>query len=195
MCDYYSNQLNSIDIKAITPEHEIALTEAFYHAKEALEAEDLLNWFISVSDPFNRAAFWQLITPMYEEMLQILEAELGPEHPDVATTLNNLAGLYESMGDYEKALPLYQRALEISEKVLGPQHPAVATTLNNLAGLYDSMGDYEKALPLYQRALDIREKVLGPQHPDVATTLNNLAALYDQYGRLRKSTPTLSKGT
>lgn len=90
MLDFYSNQLKDIDIKEITPEHEIALTEAFYHAKEALEAEDLLKWFISVSDPFNRAAFWQLITPMYEEMLQILEAKHGPEHKDIVTTLNIL---------------------------------------------------------------------------------------------------------
>ncbi|HII78984.1 MAG TPA: hypothetical protein HA261_00880, partial [Methanosarcina sp.] len=82
---YYSNKIEDLDIKAITPEHETALTEAFYHAKEALEAEDLLNWFISASDPFYRAAFWQLITPMYEENLQILEAELGPQHPSVAT--------------------------------------------------------------------------------------------------------------
>ena len=76
----------------------------------------MLNWFINVSDPFYRAAFWQLIAPMYEEMLQILEAELGPEHPDVATTLNNLAVLYRHMGDYEKALPLYQRALDIVKR-------------------------------------------------------------------------------
>ena len=107
---YYSNKIEDIDIKAITPEHEIVLTEAFYHAKESLEAEDLLNWFISASDPFNRAAFWQLVTPMYEEMLQILKTKLGLEHPSVATTLNNLAGLYRQMGEYEKALPLYQRA-------------------------------------------------------------------------------------
>ena len=98
-----------------------------------------------------KAAFWQLITPMYEEMLQILEAELGPEHPSVATSLNNLAGLYRHMGDYDKALPLFQRALDIREKVLGPQHPDVATSLNNLALLYRHMGDYDKALPLYQK--------------------------------------------
>src|SRR5674536_180127 len=173
MLSYYVNKLENLDIKKITREHKVALIEAFYHAKESLEAEDLLNWFITVSDPFNRAAFWQLIAPMHKEILQIIEAEpeLGPEHQDVATTLNNLAGLYRQMGDYEKALPLYQRALDIREKVLGPQHPSVATTLNNLAGLYESMGDYEKALPLYQRALEIIEKVLGPQHPDVATTL------------------------
>ena len=187
MCEYYTNQLNSIDIKAITPEHELALTEAFYHAKESLEAEDLFNWFITVSDPFDRAAFWKLIAPMYEEILQVLETKLGSEHPDVATTLNNLAGLYRSMGSYEKALPLYQRDLEISEKVLGPEHPDVATTLNNLAGLYKHMGSYEKALPLYQRALEIYEKVLGPEHPYVATTLNNLAVLYNNMGAYEKT--------
>jgi len=144
MCDYYTNQLNSIDIKTIAQEHELALTEAFYHEKKSFEAEDLLNWFITVSDPFDRAAFWQLIAPMYEEILQALEAKLEPEHPYVATTLNNLAELYKNMGAYEKALPLYQRALDICEKVLGPEHPDAATTLNNLSLLYYNMGAYEK---------------------------------------------------
>ena len=186
---YYSNKIEDLDIKAITSEHETALTEAIYHAKESLEAEELCEWFIYVSAPFYRAAFWQLITPIYEEILRILEAELGPEHPSVAITLNNLAVLYKSMGDYEKALPLYQRALDICENVLGPQHPSVATTLNNLAVLYESMGDYEKALPLYQRALDISENVLGPQHPSVATTLNDLAGLYKSMGDYEKALP------
>ena len=189
MCDYYSDKIKDLNVKSITSEHETALSEAFYHAKEALEAEEVFNWFISVSDPFYRAAFWKFISPMYEEMQQILEANLGPEHPDVATTLNNLAGLYKSMGEYEKALPLYKRALEIYEKVLGPEHPSVATMLNNLAGLYKSMGEYEKALPLYKRALEIYEKVLGPEHPDVATTLNNLAGLYKSMGEYEKALP------
>jgi tetratricopeptide (TPR) repeat protein len=189
MLSYYVNKLENLDIKKITREHTVSLIEAFYHAKESLEAEDLLNWFITVSDPFGRAAFWQLISPLYEEMLKVLEQKLGPEHLDVATTLNNLALLYYKMGDYEKALPLYQRALDIREKVLGPQHPDVATTLNNLAGFYDNMGDYEQALPLYQRALDISEKALGPQHPDVANSLNNLAALYDNMGDYEKALP------
>ena len=47
--------------------------------------------------------------PLYQRALDISEKVLGPEHPDVATTLNNLAALYHHMGAYEKALPLYQR--------------------------------------------------------------------------------------
>ena len=84
--------------------------------------------------------------------MKFSEKVLGPQHPDVATTLNNLAGLYRQMGDYEKALPLYQRALEISEKVLGPQHPDVATTLNNLAGLYRQYGRLRKSTPTLSKS-------------------------------------------
>ncbi|WP_286018890.1 tetratricopeptide repeat protein [Candidatus Venteria ishoeyi] len=125
----------------------------------------------------------------YERDLEISEKALGKNHPDVATTLNNLAGLYKAMGAYEKALPLYERDLEISEKALGKNHPDVATTLNNLAGLYKAMGAYEKALPLYERALGIIESALGKDHPHVATTLNNLAGLYESMGAYEKALP------
>ena len=104
-------------------------------------------------------------------------------------SLNNLAVLYDSMGDYAKAEPLYRRALAIHEKALGPEHPDTATSLNNLAGLYNSMGDYAKAEPLYRRALAIREKALGPEHPATATSLNNLAGLYRAMGDYAKAEP------
>jgi tetratricopeptide (TPR) repeat protein len=105
----------------------------------------------------------------------------------VATSLNNLAALYDSQGAYARAEPLYQRALAISEKVLGPEHPQVATSLNNLAALYDSQGAYARAEPLYQRALAIREKVLGPEHPSVATTQGNIGFLYLAQGKLAQA--------
>ena len=89
---------------------------------------------------------------------QSTEKALGPDHPSVATTLNNLAGLYNTQGHYAKAEPLYKRALSIEEKALGPDHPSVATTLNNLAGLYHTQGHYAKAEPLYKRALSITKK-------------------------------------
>ncbi len=81
---------------------------------------------------------------------------LGPEHPDVAYSLNNLAELYRAQGAYAEGEPLYQRALVIRENVLGPEHPDVATSLNNLAELYRAKGAYAEAEPLYQRALAIR---------------------------------------
>ena len=41
-----------------------------------------------------------------------LEA-LGPDHPDLATIWNNMAGVYKAQGDMDKVLELYQRAADI----------------------------------------------------------------------------------
>ena len=120
--------------------------------------------------------------PLYQQALAINEQTLGPEHPDTARSLNNLALPYKSQGRDEKALPLFERALAINERVLGPRHPDTARSLNNLALLYNSLGKDEEVLPLLKRALDIREKALGLEHPDVANSLNNLAALYENQG-------------
>ena len=71
--------------------------------------------------------------PLYQRALAIREQSLGPEHPEIATSLSNLAVLYRDQGKYAQAEPLYQRALMIFEKVLGPEHPEVATVLNPTA--------------------------------------------------------------
>ena len=47
------------------------------------------------------------------------ESRSGKNHPDVAFSLNNLAGLYHAAGEYAKALPLYERSLRIREAKLG----------------------------------------------------------------------------
>jgi CHAT domain-containing protein/Tfp pilus assembly protein PilF len=120
--------------------------------------------------------------PLAEEALRLNEQELGPDHLEVATSLNNLALLHQNKGNYERALRLYQRALAIMEKTLGEHHPDVATSLNNLATLYHLEGDYERALRLYQRALAITEQALGKRHSGVALPLDNLALLYADKG-------------
>ncbi len=82
---------------------------------------------------------------MYKRSLAIYEKELGPEHAEVATSLNNLALLYASQEKYSEAEPMYKRSLAIYEKELGPEHAEVATSLNNLALLYTSQGKYAEA--------------------------------------------------
>ena len=67
--------------------------------------------------------------------MKIRQQVLGAEHPDVATSLNNLALLYKSQGRYTEAEPLYIQALDMIKKLLGAEHPDVATSLNNLASL------------------------------------------------------------
>lgn len=82
----------------------------------------------------------------------ILEYTLGPEHPDVARSLNRLADGYVAVGDIIRAEPLYQRAVTIREKTLGPQHPDVATTLESYAALLRKMNREVEAEEMEARA-------------------------------------------
>jgi tetratricopeptide (TPR) repeat protein len=127
--------------------------------------------------------------PLCQRALDMNERALGPDHPETAHSLNNLAGVYYNQGRYGDAEPLYQRTLAICEKALGPDHPNTAHRLNNLAILYYSQGRYGDAEPLYKRALDINEKALGPHHPETARSINNLALLYYNQGRYGDAEP------
>jgi tetratricopeptide (TPR) repeat protein len=76
---------------------------------------------------------------LYVRSLSIKEKQLGADHPAVATSLNNLAGLYKSQGRYSEAEPLYGRSLSIFEKVLPAHHPNLAIVRENLESLRQQM--------------------------------------------------------
>ncbi len=128
-----------------------------------------------------------------EKVLAIVEKILPPNHPSLATSINNLALLYQAQGRLSEAEPLFGRALKILETALPPNHPDVAASVNDLASLYLAQGRLSEAEPLYQRALKIRETALPPNHPDVAQSVNDLAVLYQAQGRLSEAEPLFGR--
>ena len=123
------------------------------------------------------------IRPAVRRALALRERALGPDHPDVGTTLLNLASLYDDQGNHSEALALYQRALILHERILGPNHPNVAVNLHNIALLYDEQGNQADALPLHQRAVSIAERGLGPDHPYTKTFRQGLKICQDALNR------------
>ncbi len=84
--------------------------------------------------------------------------EFGSKDPRLATSLNNLAGLYHAQGRDADAEPLYERALEIMEKTLGSAHPNMAILLENMADFYKQIGRMDDAKRLEERAKGIRSR-------------------------------------
>ena len=81
--------------------------------------------------------------PLLERALAINEAKARQDENKLATSLNNLASLYEHLGRFDDAEGLYRRALTIEEALLGPDHPEVAKCLDDVAKLYDHQGRVE----------------------------------------------------
>jgi DUF2914 family protein/tetratricopeptide repeat protein len=63
---------------------------------------------------------------------RIQEAELGPLHPDLANTLNNLAIVAEKTGRLGDAEMFYRRAVAIASASLPVDHPMIAASRENL---------------------------------------------------------------
>ncbi len=74
-------------------------------------------------------------TPLYEQVLGLLERTLPADHPALANTLNNVALVYEAQGNVARAEAFYQRAIALLERTLGKDHTSVAAALSNYAGL------------------------------------------------------------
>ena len=124
------------------------------------------------------------------EAAEAASRALGPDHPSVASCLNNLAAILRTQKKYAEAEPLYLRVLEIRERTAGAASPETALALNNLAVLHDAQDHFEQAEGYYRRALEIREKV-QPEGLDTAATLQALAAVYMVQRKYDRAEPLL----
>jgi len=81
--------------------------------------------------------------PLMRRALAIDEASYGPDHPDVATALNNLVSLLYATNRLAEAEPLTRRQLEIFLKftvATGHQHPFLQKSIDNYVALLQQMG-------------------------------------------------------
>lgn len=69
---------------------------------------------------------------LLKNVARIQEAELGPLHPDLTQTLNNLAIVAEKTGRPGDAETFYRRAAAIASASLPPDHPTVTDSRKNL---------------------------------------------------------------
>jgi hypothetical protein len=116
---------------------------------EAAENAAAAGDYVSAEDHLREAAFLQ-------------EARLGPLHPELAKTLNNLGVACEITDKPSDAEVCYRRACAIATEVLEPDHPFVATSRQNLREFCEARG---KAVDL-----PIRPPVASPERKPQATS-------------------------
>jgi tetratricopeptide (TPR) repeat protein/tRNA A-37 threonylcarbamoyl transferase component Bud32 len=91
----------------------------------------------------------------YRTALALDEAEFGPDHPEVAVDIHNLAWLANNRGRHEEALELLDRAHAIRIETLGPDHFAIAVEHTLRASILVRMGRYDEAEPIIEKGLAI----------------------------------------
>jgi class 3 adenylate cyclase/tetratricopeptide (TPR) repeat protein len=167
--------------------HTLAAAEAAERFEVGLAAAGaVLN---DVGAYLREGAAWSEAEPLLQRALALRERALGREHPDLATSLDNLAQLYNATDRPAEAEPLYRRALAVRERALGPEHPRFAESLGCLGLFYFGTGRRAEAEPLIERAIATYERTLRPEHPELAYLLSHWAWLYHKTGRHAEAEP------
>ena len=132
---------------------------------------------------------WRRVNDLYSQAREIRARTLGENHPDCATSLENLYAFAPtgSEGISVQAEPLLRQALEIRRQSQGDRHPEYAQCLRKLANHSErkSGGNADEALELYQQALRIDRELFGPDDLVCDADLQALARIYRKRGRHR----------
>ncbi len=89
---------------------------------------------------------------LYEQVHAAQVKELGADHSETLTTLNNLAGAYWSAKQFDKSVPLFEDLLKRREVKFGRQHPDTLLAVGNLGVNYKDAGRLKEAIPLLEEA-------------------------------------------
>lgn len=152
--------------------------------------------------------------PLYLEAIDIRRQMLGEHHPDVAASLQALAGVYIATDRSHEALPLMQEAASIADHMIG-QIFSISSESRRMAyvlGLQANIAAFLSLVCRYlswdsvavARALDLvlrrkaiaaealalqRDAVLGGHYPNLLPQLNQLTSLRRQIAQKILSGP------
>ena len=153
---------------------------------------DQVIWvFVAVSKFYFGQGLYNSAEPWSKECVRVCKTLVSGDHPNLATSLNDLAFLYYTQGRYDQAEPLFIEALEMRKRIFAGDHPDVADSLNKLGGLYHTQGRFDQVEPLFIEALEMRKRIFAGDHRAVVTSLKNLALLYTSQGRFDQAKPLL----
>jgi tetratricopeptide (TPR) repeat protein len=120
---------------------------------------------------------YKIAEQAYRQVVERRKGVLGEEHPDMLTSMNNLAQALSKQGKHAEAEQMHRETLALREKVLRKEHPDTLMSVYGLAYLLHHQNKYEDALPLYERACTGFQVTLGPDHPTTRACLEHYTSV------------------
>ena len=122
-----------------------------------------------------------------KKVVKIYKSTIGENHPDYATSLQNLANYLFDNEEYSLAIEYGSQALEKRKAILGENHPDYAQSLYNLVNFYSNLGDYVKAVECGNKALVTCKNTLGESDSLYIELLENLSDYNTELGNYSKA--------
>ena len=107
-------------------------------------------------------------------------------------SLNNLAVVYYTTGEFSKIEPILKESLEIQMQE-NPKGKVVGALYINLGNLNSKLGQYDKAIDYYSKALEVFQNLFEPNHVYFSKIYNNLGYTLMSTGQYKQARENLQK--
>lgn len=173
-------QLNSAAGKAYEQEQYAEAEKLYQDAIDDAESSGAEDWIFyrslngfgnvyRLTDRFAEAE------RLYHRSFSLREKALGPNHPEVASSLDSLALIYALQGRDSESDAAFERSQAIKRNNREAFSLSLATELTNEGDQCVDGGKYNEAASCYTRARIVYEKALGPDDLTVAQAYDKLA--------------------
>ncbi|MEN1728957.1 MAG: serine/threonine-protein kinase [Pseudomonadota bacterium] len=151
---------------------------------EALDAEPEVQARVLsvIAKTHHRLGEFEAAEQLYRRALLQREALFGPEHVQVAESLNDLGVLLKDTAQFESARPLLTRAVELRRKLPDASAADLAISVEELGRLLREEDHLQQAQVLFEEGLKIRREVYGEAHSETLSSLNSVALMYRDIG-------------
>jgi tetratricopeptide (TPR) repeat protein len=102
---------------------------------------------------------------------------LPADHPTLTPTYNNMACVYLSQSNYNKAFEFQKLALNCESNSKHPNPSSLILYTNNLGRIHRCQEKYNEALEYYKSALELQNQFLGENDPSLAETCNIISSI------------------
>ena len=122
----------------------------------------------------------------FQKSLNIVSEDKGIDHYLYALILNELAEIYDEIGDLKKSLELRLEALSIFRNSYST-NLHFGDILKGYASTLELSGKYHEALEVAVEAVEENETLLCDNHEKTAESLNRKASVLEKLGRTREA--------
>jgi tetratricopeptide (TPR) repeat protein len=160
------------------------LDRAVVRVREELEGKPALQASLlhSIGTAYRGLGDYGTAAGLLEAALAMRRRDLGPRHPDVAATLNELGWVLWEQDDVEPAERHAVEALALRRELFDETHLDVADSLNLLGHVRIDLGRWDEGEAPAREAVDLYERLLGAEHGELVDPLVYLTTLLVERG-------------
>jgi tetratricopeptide (TPR) repeat protein len=137
----------------------------------------------TIGEVYRQLALLEPAEAMQREALRLRLALFGPEHADVAQSLNQLANVLQAREKTSEAVALYRDSLALHRRLFGNEHHKVVAALNNLGNAL-SVHDAPAAEETLREALTLSRKIREETDAGSPNVLYSLGLVLKERGKL-----------